>query len=181
MNCKYLWLLRILTNAQFDSETSPTQSPWFWPLLSICLVLIIGIPCIFFIVFIICRVKYKINYDSDESSMGSNLSSTAPLPTVPVQLERQRRHIRHQRSHYVDGFRTPPPPYTTTEQPRTLFVTTSPPPLYESHINENVPTTNPSTAINIQSTESIENPTTTDIFDVSSSTITSPSMQTFQV
>ncbi|CAF4539852.1 unnamed protein product [Rotaria sp. Silwood1] len=175
----------ILTNAQVETESSLTKSAWFWPLLTICLILIVGIPCIFIIVFVICRVKYKLNYDSDASSMGSNLSSSSSsLPRVPVQQERRRIHSRHQRSRHVEGFRTPPPPYTTTEQPRTLFVTTSPPPSYESHVNENASTTNSSAVINIPSTGPIENSTTTATtttrtLDVSSSTITNPSIQTF--
>ena len=59
---------------------------------------------------------------------------------------------RYEYSRHVEGFRSPPPPYTTCERPANLFVTSSPPP---SYVNETL------------------------LPDVSS-TLTSPSIQTFQ-
>jgi hypothetical protein len=118
------------------------------------------------IVVFICHIKNKSNDDSDESSTSS---------PIPVQRERRHRHPRPQRSHYAGAFRSPPPPYTTNELPRNLFVTPSLPPPYESHINENV-STNPQNTFYVQP---IENPITIRPVDLSS-TITSPSMQTFQ-
>ncbi|CAF4596092.1 unnamed protein product [Rotaria magnacalcarata] len=160
-------------NAQGESNISPTQSPWFWPLLSICIVLLVGIPCILFMLIVICHSKYKLNDASDESSVASNASSSSASPTVPEQHDRRHRRTRYPRSHYVTGFRTPPPPYTTSDQPRNVFVTASPPPSYGACTNENTLNSS-STIIALPQTEPIENPTERSLNESGTSTISVP-------
>jgi hypothetical protein len=138
-----------------ESDTSVTNTSWFWPLLGICLALILSIPSALIIVIFIYYNKHKSNNDSDESSTRSNSSIS----------ERQDRNPRH-----VPGCPSPPPSYTNTtyDQPANVFMIPSPPPPYEPDINENLPTTN-----------DVPPPPPTEL-DVSAATLTSPSIQTFQ-
>ncbi|CAF3339158.1 unnamed protein product [Rotaria socialis] len=172
---RFLWIIIILVSAsaQGESDTSPTRSPWFWPLLSICLVLLIGIPCILFMLIVVCHNKYKFNDDSDESSVVSNTSSSSASPTVPEQHDRRHRRTRYPRSHYVTGFRTPPPPYTASDQPRNVFVTASPPPSYGARTNDNTLNSS-STIIALPQTEPITNPTERSLNESGTSTISVP-------
>lgn len=147
--------------------------------------------------------KKKHAVDSDESSTSSNsLSSSSSSSSAASSTRTQRRPIRHhsrhhhhhhpsrpQPSHYAGGFRSPPPPYTTSERPENAFITASLPPPYECHITENDSRTiivNPATTIiNVEPAEStinqsINNPRHGTTLDASS-TLTNPSIQTFQV
>jgi hypothetical protein len=170
-----------------DSNTSVTQTTWFWPLLSICLALLLSVPCTLIAVVIFYYKKKRCD-DSDESSIGSNPSSASSSSSTPVQ-QRPIHHHSHppQRSHYAGGFRSPPPPYTTNEQPSDLFITSSLPPPYDSHLTEDHPgsvTTNPTaTIINVEPAESNEEQSTNTLrvgTTLDTSTLTNPSMQTFQ-
>lgn len=77
----------------------------------------------------------------------------------PSILERQDAD-----SYHIQGFRSPPPPYTTCDRPANVFMTPSLPPSYESHVNENLPSNSPPPLSTLEL----------------SSTLASPSIQTFQ-
>lgn len=132
------------------------DEPWFWPVLSVCFIFLMAIPCVMFILVIICHHKRKSRDDSDDSSIDSDVSSSTSSLTIPERFQRRHRHISRSRAHHLTGFRTPPPPYVSCIEPRNIFVTTSPPPPYESHITDD-PTINSSTAANFSLTERIEN------------------------
>jgi hypothetical protein len=166
---------------QGNNDTSITATTWFWPVLSICLALIISVPCTLMIV-VIFWYKKKDSDDSNESTTSSN-SSSSSSSSISV----QRRPTHHPRcSHYAGGFRSPPPPYTTTEQPENFFSSSSLPPPYESHVITNGSHSNPTTTtiIDVEPADTTgnqsliypEHGTTLDL----SSTFTNPSMQTFQ-
>jgi hypothetical protein len=106
---------------EVEFNSSVTQTPWFWPLIGVCLALLVSIPCSLITIVMFCHNKNQSD-DSRQSSMSSDSST-------PV----QRRHYpRSRRSYYAGAFRSPPPPYTTSEQPENVFVSSSFPPPYES-------------------------------------------------
>ncbi len=155
--------------------------------MSICLALLLSVPCTLITIVLFCHKKKQ----SDDSSIDSNSSSSSSSST-PVQqrhIHHHHHHSRIQRSHYAGTFCSPPPPYTTSNQPENVFVTPSLPPPYESHIIENnsrTPISNPqTTVINVEPLETSENQSSTNNPCVEttlniSSTLTSPSIQTFQ-
>ncbi|CAF3420528.1 unnamed protein product [Rotaria sp. Silwood1] len=159
-----LFIFPILSNAQtVESNSSLINAPWFWPLLTLCLALLLSVPCTLIIIIIFCHKKKQLN-DSDESSIGSNSSSSSSSPSpssTPVQQRSRRDRSRFQPSHYIGSFPSPPPPYSTNEHPQDVSVTSSLPPPYESFVteNESIPTaTNPTaTIINVEPIESIGN------------------------
>ncbi len=184
---------------QANNTTSVTSTTWFWPLLSICLALILSIPCTLITVIVLCHNK-KQSDDSDESSIDSSasssssssqsLSSSSSTPAQRRSMHHHHHHCHLPRSHYAGGFRSPPPPYTNGEQSETRFNDPSLPPPYESHVSENHPgsTTlqnSPTTVINVEPADTTINQstiiqqaeTTVDL----SSTVTNQSIQTFQV
>ncbi len=182
---------------EVSNNTSVTSTTWFWPLLSVSLALLLSIPCTLITVIVLCHKKNQLN-DSDESSIDHSVSSSSSSSSSSTPVQRQSIHHHHhhhhhrrlQRSHYVGAIRSPPPPYTTSERPETVFVTSSLPPPYESHITENAsgPATlanPPTTVINVEPLDttinqsSIIQPVETTL-DVSS-TVNSPSIQTFHV
>ncbi|CAF2434738.1 unnamed protein product [Rotaria sp. Silwood2] len=173
-----LFIFPILNHAQTaESNNSVVNAPWFWPLLVLCIVLLLSVPCTLIIIIIFCHKK-KQSSDSDESSISSNSSSSS----TPVQQRSRRNHSHFHSSPYVGDFSSPPPPYPTNENPQNVSITSSLPPPYESHVieNESIPvTTNPTTTIiNVESTESIVNQSKN--LNVSS-TSTNSSIQTFEV
>jgi hypothetical protein len=140
-------------------------------------------------VIVICHKKPHTD-DFDESTIDSS-SSSSSSSTTPVPGRARCHHCHHHRSHHVGGLRSPPPPYRTSNEPENVFITASLPPPYESDLIENdlIPvTTNPTTTtvvINVEPAESIitqssTNPRLGTTLDVSS-TLTNPSLQTFQV
>lgn len=172
---------------------SITQTTWFWPLLSICLALLLSIPCTLITVVIFCYKKKNSDNDDDDDSDESSTSSRSSSSSLSIRAQRRsmhhHNHHHHHRSrphcsHYAGALHSPPPPYTTSERPENVFVTPSLPPPYETRLIENVsrPTT---TVINVEPIESNENHSSIDqrletTLDISS-TLTSPSIQTFQV
>ncbi|CAF1013032.1 unnamed protein product [Adineta steineri] len=163
-------LSRPLVQTFVSFDNSLVNTTWFWPILGVCVALLISVPCILIAIVIFCHKKNN-SGDSDESSINSSLSSSIHVHRRPA-----CNHSRLQRSHYAGGFRSPPPPYTANEISDHSFIASSLPPPYESHVMENpsIPVTmNPvTTTNNIESPESIVN---------QSLTLTNPSIQTFQV
>lgn len=141
-------------------------------------------------VVIFCYHKHKFS-DNSSTDLNSSSSSSSSSSTVHVPHSHHHRHhhVRPvQHSHYAGAFRSPPPPYITNDQPENVFVTPSLPPPYESHsiVNESHPPI-PSTVINVEPAESndtqssIHPPTHLPHTFDASSTLTNPSLQTFQV
>lgn len=165
-------------------------------MLSICLALLISIPCTLITIVIFCYHKHKTHDDSStdlSSSASSSYSSVhIPHPHPHHHHHHPHRHVHSpQRSHYAGAYRSPPPPYFISDQPENLFVTPSLPPPYESDsiVNETrtqIPTTTTTTVINVEPAES--NETLSSIHPVSqlpqaldaASLLTSASLQTFQ-
>ncbi|CAF1235519.1 unnamed protein product [Adineta steineri] len=113
-NILLIFLLPI--NAQID--TSFTNTSWFWPVFSICLILLISASCIAVIIIGLCHDKQKLNTNFDQSSINS---SSPSISSVSFQDDRQYNY-----------FHSPPPPYIANEQPEILFLTSSLPPSYRS-------------------------------------------------
>lgn len=140
-----------------------TSQAWFWPLIGICLALVLSVLSTIIVLAFVCYTKHKSTDHSDESDERSETDSYSSLAD----------HANHHRaSPHTERFHSPPPPYTSSEPPPLNFLRTSPQlPAYEPQAIEVPPA--PATVI-----ENVNRPTaTTEI----SSTLTNPSIQTFQV
>ncbi|CAF1653486.1 unnamed protein product [Adineta ricciae] len=168
----------ILIHAEIpDINSSLTKATWFWPVLGICLALLLSIPCSLLTIIILWQNK-KHSGDSDGSSVNSRASLSSTSTHVQQGPSRNRDHFR--RSYYAGGFRSPPPPYVAHEQPERLFLTPSLPPPYESHLPRTNTQTSTTTVGQVEPAERVLTQSSDPAYDASS-TLTNPSLQTFQV